>query len=108
MINAETPVRVMIFYKINIFAEVICQALQNLLPDYELQITIIDSTEKMLTSLADDAFDFFITDFNYLLNHKEWSTETSARLTLLCKSNAVRRVLFVPDLQYGLLKKCWR
>ncbi|WP_326469209.1 LuxR C-terminal-related transcriptional regulator [Enterobacter wuhouensis] len=105
MINAEIPVRVMVFYKINIFEEVICDALQNLLPDCVLQITIIDSTEQMLTSLADNKFDIFITEFNYLLNHKEWSTETSARLTLLCKSNNVRRVLFVPDLQYGLLKK---
>ncbi|WP_225903512.1 response regulator transcription factor [Enterobacter oligotrophicus] len=105
MINAENPVRVMVFYKINLFQEIISLALQNILPDYSLHITIVDSTEQLLDALADNDVDIFFTEFNYLLNHKEWSTETSSRLTSLCKSRHVRRVLFVPELHYGLLRK---
>ncbi|MCM7514312.1 LuxR C-terminal-related transcriptional regulator [Enterobacter hormaechei] len=105
MINTERIVRVMVFYKINIFKEIIFQALHDLLPDYVLKINLVDSTEQALAAVADKGVDIFLTEFNYLLNHKEWSTEVSSRFTALCKTHNVRRVLLVPELPYGLLKK---
>lgn len=105
MINTERIVRVMVFYKINIFKEIIFQALHDLLPDYVLKINLVDSTEQALAAVADNGVDIFLTEFNYLLNHKEWSTEVSSRFTTLCKTHNVRRVLLVPELPYGLLKK---
>lgn len=95
----------MVFYKINIFKEIIFQALHDLLPDYVLKINLVDSTEQALAAVADNGVDIFLTEFNYLLNHKEWSTEVSSRFTTLCKTHNVRRVLLVPELPYGLLKK---
>ena len=105
MNNTERIVRVMVFYKINIFKEIIFRALQDLLPDYVLNITQVDSTEQALAAVADNNVDVFFTEFNYLLNHKEWSAEVSSRFTSLCKTHHVRRVLLVPELPYGLLKK---
>ncbi len=105
MNNTERIVRVMVFYKINIFKEIIFRALQDLLPDYVLNITQVDSTEQALAAVADNSVDVFFTEFNYLLNHKEWSAEVSSRFTSLCKTHHVRRVLLVPELPYGLLKK---
>lgn len=108
MNNTERIVRVMVFYKINIFKEIIFRALRDLLPDYVLNITQVDSTEQALAAVADNNVDVFFTEFNYLLNHKEWSAEVSSRFTSLCKIHHVRRVLLVPELPYGLLKKFWR
>ena len=105
MNNTERIVRVMVFYKINIFKEIIFRALQDLLPDYVLNITQVDSTEQALAAVADNNVDVFFTEFNYLLNNKEWSAEVSSRFTSLCKTHHVRRVLLVPELPYGLLKK---
>lgn len=105
MNNTERIVRVMVFYKINIFKEIIFRALHDLLPDYVLNITQVDSTEQALAAVADNNVDVFFTEFNYLLNHKEWSAEVSSRFTSLCKTHHVRRVLLVPELPYGLLKK---
>ena len=78
MNNTERIVRVMVFYKINIFKEIIFRALQDLLPDYVLNITQVDSTEQALAAVADNNVDVFFTEFNYLLNHKEWSAEVRA------------------------------
>ncbi len=105
MNNTELIVKVMVFYKINIFKEIIFRALHDLLPDYVLNITQVDSTEQALAAVADNNVDVFFTEFNYLLNHKEWSAEVSSRFTSLCKTHHVRRVLLVPELPYGLLKK---
>lgn len=85
MNNTERIVRVMVFYKINIFKEIIFRALRDLLPDYVLNITQVDSTEQALAAVADNNVDVFFTEFNYLLNHKEWSAEVSSRFTSLCK-----------------------
>lgn len=104
MNNTERIVKVMVFYKINIFKEIIFRALHDLLPDYVLNITQVDSTEQALAAVADNNVDVFFTEFNYLLNHKEWSAEVSSRFTSLCKTHHVRRVLLVPELPYGLLK----
>lgn len=105
MINSENPVRVIVFYKINIFQEIISCSLENMLSDYSLHVTIVETADKLLEALAENEVDLVFTEFNYLLNHKEWSTETSSRLNMLCKTRNVRRVLFVPELHYGLLKK---
>ncbi|MEL7747197.1 LuxR C-terminal-related transcriptional regulator, partial [Enterobacter cloacae] len=37
--------------------------------------------------------------------HHPWSVQTSNRLNMLCHTHHVKRVLFVPELQYGLLKR---
>ncbi len=101
MNNTERIVRVMVFYKINIFKEIIFRALRDLLPDYVLNITQVDSTEQALAAVADNSVDVFFTEFNYLLNHKEWSAEVSSRFTSLCKTHHVRRVLLVPSCLTG-------
>ena len=44
----------MVFYKINIFKEIIFRALHDLLPDYVLNITQVDSTEQALAAVAGD------------------------------------------------------
>lgn len=105
MFKTDLPVRVIVFYKVNIFAEIIDHTLKRLLPDYLLHITLVDSTEQLLTLLTDRCADVMITEFNYLCNPEAWGTETSRRLNMLCATRKVKRVLFVPELQHGLLRK---
>ena len=83
MNNTERIVRVMVFYKINIFKEIIFRALHDLLPDYVLNITQVDSTEQALAAVADNNVDVFFTEFNYLLNHKEWSAGNDSNLMIV-------------------------
>ncbi len=40
------------FYRVNILQEMISDALRKLLPEYSLQISIVESTEQLLMPLA--------------------------------------------------------
>ena len=101
----ELTVRILVFYRVNILQEMISDALQKLLPEYSLHITIVESTEQLFDAIIDRQVDIMITEFSYLFNHKAWGVQTSNRLNTLCHTHNVKRVLFVPELQYGLLKK---
>ncbi|WP_407240390.1 hypothetical protein [Escherichia coli] len=61
-------------------------------PDYVLNITQVDSTEQALAAVADNNVDVFFTEFNYLLNHKEWSAEISSRFRGLTLSGTKTHV----------------
>lgn len=105
MTDTEFPVRVVVFYKVNILQEMISDALKKLLAGYSLQITFVESSDALFDAIIDGQVDIVITEFNYLFNHKSWGAQTSGRLTILCQTHRVKRVLLVPELQYGLLKK---
>ncbi|KKY80026.1 LuxR family transcriptional regulator [Enterobacter cloacae subsp. dissolvens] len=95
----------MVFYRINILQEMISDALRKILPGYSLQIAIVESTEQLFDAITERQVDIVIAEFSYLFNHKSWGAQTSSRLNMLCQTYNVKRVLFVPELQYGLLKK---
>ncbi|MGX4844028.1 LuxR C-terminal-related transcriptional regulator [Enterobacter cloacae] len=105
MIFSEFTLRIIVFYRVNILQEMISDALRKLLPEYSLQISIVESTEQLFDAISDGQVDIVMAEFSYLFNHKSWSVQTSNRLNMLCHTHHVKRVLFVPELQYGLLKR---
>lgn len=105
MICTELTVRVIVFYRINILHETIGDALQKLLPEYSLSVSIAESIDQLFDAIDDNQVDIVIVDFSHLFNHRSGGVQTSNRLNALCHMHNVKRVLFVPELQYGLLKK---
>ncbi len=93
------------FYRINILHEAIGDALQKLLPEYSLSVSIVESIDRLFDAIDDRQVDIVIVEFSHLFNQRSWGVQTSNRLHALCNMHNVKRVLFVPELQYGLLKK---
>ena len=81
------------FYRVNILQEMISDALRKLLPEYSLQISIVESTEQLFDAISDGQVDIVMAEFSYLFNHKSWSVQTSNRLNMLCHTHHVKRVL---------------
>lgn len=58
------------FYRVNILQEMISDALRKLLPEYSLQISIVESTEQLFDAISDGQVDIVMAEFSYLFNHK--------------------------------------
>lgn len=70
MICTELTVRVMVFYRINILHETIDDALQKLLPEYSLSVSIAESIDQLFDAIDDNQVDIVIVDFSHLFNHR--------------------------------------
>ena len=47
--------------------EMISDALRKLLPEYSLQISIVESTEQLFDAISDGQVDIVMAEFSYLL-----------------------------------------